>query len=231
MTAGFYLDNTINTAQLIGRGLQFEALQNVLAEVAAGHGRCMLLSGEAGVGKSRLLREFRREAENSGLNVLQGNCFENDTAIPFAPLTDALRRFFGAQSEPADVINKFESLTPELVKLLPELTQTLPNITPTSQLPSELEKRRLFESLVQFFSRLAADRPLLLIIEDIHWSDETSLEFLYLFARRLSSLPAFLLLTARPQAESPPYNNFITQLNNGNTLPNIKQGKKTYKKH
>lgn len=206
------MDNAINTAQLIGRALQIEALQNLLAEVRARRGRCVLLSGEAGVGKSRLLREFRTEADGAGLVVLQGHCFENYTTLPGAPLVDALRRFLSPRPS-TEVAGRLEPLAAELVKLLPELALTLPGLTPTHELAPDLEKRRLFETLIQFLSQLAADSPLLFIIEDIHWSDETSLEFFHLLARRLHALPIFLLLTARPQAESPPFNHFLTQLN------------------
>lgn len=159
----FYLESTINPPRLIGRALQLEALQTMLAEASERRGYCVLLSGEAGVGKSRLVREFRQEANNFGLVVLQGNCFENDNTHPYAPLVDALRRFLGHRPW-ADVSDRLGPLATEVVKLLPELTLALPNLTPTPELAPELEKRRLFETLIQFFLRLAADNPLLLII-------------------------------------------------------------------
>lgn len=206
------MNTTSRNTPLIGRALQFEALQNILADVQGGRGHCVLVTGEAGVGKSRLLDEFRRDTAMAGLVVMQGNCFEPDLALPFAPLMDAVRRFFGP-NPPENLRRLLEPLAPELVKLLPELTLVFPNIAPSPPLSPEAEKQRLFETLVLLFTRLASDAPLLLVVEDIHWSDETTLEFLHLLARRLHALPVFLLLATRPEAESEPLNRFLTYLN------------------
>lgn len=203
---------TLRPASLVARAFQIEALQSVLHGVRDGHGQCVLLIGEAGVGKSRLLREFRDGAVDTGVLALQGNCIESDQVHPFAPIVDALRRSLATRS--AEEVDKlFGPLAPELVKLLPELSLTLPGLKPTAALAPESEKQRLFEMIVRFLDRLAAHDPLLLIIEDIHWSDDTSLEFLRTLARRSASLPILLLLTARTETESPALGNFLAQMN------------------
>src|SRR4029077_7642434 len=83
------------------------------------------------------------------------------------------------------------------------LALALPDLRATPALDPEAEKRRLFEALTQFFTHLAATQPLLIILEDLHWSDETSLDFLQLFARRLSAHPILLLASYRRE-EAPP---------------------------
>jgi DNA-binding CsgD family transcriptional regulator len=203
--------NARKPSSLIARAFQIEALQSVLADVRGGRGHCVLVTGEAGVGKSRLLREFREGAVESGVLAMQGNCLETDPALSFAPVVDALRRCLSARpsAETADLLGP---LAPELVKLLPELGLTLPGLKPTPPLAPESEKRRLFEVLVQFMSRLATHGPLLLIIEDIHWSDDTSLEFLHTLARRSTSLPILILLTTRPEPQSPAVSQFLAQM-------------------
>jgi DNA-binding CsgD family transcriptional regulator len=197
---------------LVARAFQIEALQSVLAGVRGARGQCVLVTGEAGVGKSRLVREFREDAVESGVLALQGNCIESDRGLPLAPIVDALRRGLAARP-PGEAAHLLGPLAPELVKLLPELSLTLPGLEPTAALAPESEKQRLFEMIVRFLARLAAHGPLLLIIEDIHWGDDTSLEFLRTLARRSASLPILLLMTTRIENEAPALVHFLAQLN------------------
>lgn len=206
------LHQTIASASLIGRALQIEALQNVLDDVQARNGGCILLSGEAGIGKSRLLREFLAGVNAAGIRVLQGHCLENDASLAYAPLIDALRPLL-APPPTLNANNLPDPLVAELAKLLPELALTVPNLPALPPLPPRQEKRRLFETLIQLLTHLATPGPLLLVIEDIHWSDETSLEFLHLLARRIPALPIFLLLTTRPHPQASALPQFLTQLN------------------
>jgi hypothetical protein len=96
----------------------------------------------------------------------------------------------------------------ELVKLFPELAAWLPEIIPTSSLDPEQEKHRLFESLSQFLSRLAVRLPLHNVIEDLHWSDDNTLDFLLHFERRLPTLPILLILTFRNDGANPRLDHF-----------------------
>jgi predicted ATPase/DNA-binding CsgD family transcriptional regulator len=200
------------TPQLIGRALQLEALQNILAEVRSGRGQAVLVSGEAGVGKSRLVREFQVVSNEENLVIFQGSCFEQDQVIPFAPLVDVLRQQLALQS--AETSREvLDALAPELIKLLPELKNSLPDTRPSAELAPELEKRRLFETIIQALLALAEGRIILLLIEDIHWSDETSLDFLSVLARRLPSSPILLVLTTRLVDPARPLAEFLSQLN------------------
>jgi len=197
------LRQPIASSSLIGRALQIEALQTVLDETQSKQGRSVLLSGEAGIGKSRLLREFVAGVDTARIRVLQGSCRENDTGLAYGPLIDALRGYFMPDPSPK-MANLPGPLAEQLVALLPELAPVQANLSTPPTLSPELEKRRLFEMLLQFLRHLSAPGALLLIIEDIHWCDETSLEFLQLLAHRLhGTLPIFLLLTTRPQADAP----------------------------
>ena len=100
-----------------------------------------------------------------------------------------------------------------MLTLLPELDLLLPDVQRAPPLPAAAEKARRLESLIRFLSRLAAQAPLIFVLEDIHWSDETTLEFLHLLARRISSLPVLLLLTTRPSSPHPALTNFLARLN------------------
>lgn len=200
----------LNTSSVIARGFQLEALQTMLASARHGQGQCLLLLGEAGVGKTRLVREVRASANETNMLVLQGNCLAYEQTLAFAPITDALRRFLATQPPPA-LASLLGEQAPELVKLLPELSLSLPDLKPTPALAHEAEKQRLFEILIRLLARLPG--PVLFVMEDLHWSDDTSLEFIHTLARRVVSLPIFLMLTIRPETDSAALERFLLQMN------------------
>jgi DNA-binding CsgD family transcriptional regulator len=187
---------------LIGRAAQLDTLEGRIALSRDAHGQVALIVGEAGIGKSRLLAEISAHAAKQGFTIFQGRCFEPDRALPYAPLLDLLRAFLAAHSvdEIADGLGPSAA---ELVKLLPELADILPDGIPNPILAPEQEKRRCFQALTQFFTRTAARQPLLVTIEDLHWSDDTSLELLLILARRVAAAPIFLVLTYRGDEVQP----------------------------
>jgi predicted ATPase len=165
------------TPVFVGRSEELRQLGHTLAAVQDGDGRCVLVSGEAGIGKSRLIIELSAKAIGSGFTTLQGRCFEQDHTFPYAPLIDMLRPFLG-RSAISDRLDALGPLAAELVKLLPELAAHLSGSRPAPPLESEGEKRRLFEALASLFLHQAEAGPLLLVVEDLHWSDQASLEYL-----------------------------------------------------
>src|SRR5712691_8223245 len=190
---------------LIGRTSHLDALLRSMEQACGGHGQAVLIAGEAGVGKSRLVSEATARLRSSellahpaGVLPLVGRCFEQDTALPYAPLLDLLRTFFASRDSNA-VAASLVPMAPDFVKLLPELAAFLPEVVRSSALDPEQQKRRLYQALLDWFTRLSATGPLLLIIEDLHWSHETSLEFLLYLARHVRPHPILLLLTYRSE--------------------------------
>jgi len=204
------LDQPIVSPVLVGRIQEMDTLERALHSAQRGAGQCIVIAGEAGVGKSRLLSEICRRAEVERFLILRGYCFEQDAAFPYAPLVDALRTHL-ARCAPLEINERLGHFAPEIVKLLPEMALALPDLQPSPALDPEAEKRRLFESLIGFFIRLAAMQPLLLILEDLHWSDKVSLDFLQLFARRLSAHPILLLASYRQEEASLPLTHLLAQ--------------------
>lgn len=184
------------TPIMVGRSQELSQLDDSLTKVQRGAGRCVLVSGEAGIGKSRLLAEVRNRAVAMGFTTLAGRCFEQDRSFPYAPLIDMLRPFF-ARSTVANRLDALGPLAPPLIKVWPELAShiSLPPATPP--LETEVEKRRLFEALTGLFLHQAEAGPLLLTVEDLHWSDQSSLEFLLYLVRRMADQPVLLLLSTR----------------------------------
>ena len=186
----------VASTALVGRGVQFAALSRALEGARSATGATVLVSGEAGIGKSRLVAEIRVHAEQLGCLVLQGMCFESDRALPYAPILDLLRTMTAQQ--PAEVVEAWlRPFAPQLVRAVPELADWLAGVTPAPALEPEAEKRRTFHSISGLFARIATSRPLVIVFEDLHWSDAVSLELLGSLARDLPASPILMLLTYR----------------------------------
>lgn len=180
---------------LIGRDEQVAALDTLITTVRAGHGATLLVSGEAGIGKSRLVSELRQRFVAGGM-ALAGHCFEHDRTVPYAPLLDLLRAYL-LKLTPERLADALGPLGPELVKLLPELAFSMPGLSASGALEPEQEKRRLFEAIAHFFLQLGQHQPLLIVVEDLHWCDDVTLELLARFTRRIADQPILLTLTYR----------------------------------
>ncbi len=188
-------DKTVVSPILVGRVNEIQALHLFVDQAKNGNGQTIFLSGEAGIGKSRLVSETISYAATQGFVSLQGICFPPDTARLYAPFQDLLRTSF-----PQDSQGQHSLLVQERALLLSELTAS--NAMDTIFPEPEHRKQQLFDKLKQFFIPLTPQRPLVLVIEDVHWSDDASLEFLYHLARQIIDQPIILLLTYRDEETS-----------------------------
>jgi DNA-binding CsgD family transcriptional regulator/tetratricopeptide (TPR) repeat protein len=196
---------------LIDRVSELATLYTLIDQANNDQGRVALLSGEAGVGKSRLVAEAKAYAATKGFHVFQGNCFQTDVSYPYAPLLDLVRS--SAANQLAAIIDS--GLAPfarELYQLLPDVLPVPPDQTPLAPSDPEQEKHRLFTALAHFFTSQANEQPVLLVIEDIHWSDDTSLEFLLYPIRRCPAHSLLILLTYRSDEVQPGLQHFLAQL-------------------
>jgi predicted ATPase/DNA-binding CsgD family transcriptional regulator len=207
------------TPALVGRAGQLAILQRLVEHAKRAEGHVALVSGEAGIGKSRLVAETKTYAETQGFLVLQGNCFPADVTYPYAPLLDLLRSLFA--SNPTSVLTaELDTLARNIFPLLPEHVpgQAISN----PPLEPEQEKRRLFAVLGNFFFHLSTRSPLLLIIEDAHWSDDTSLDFLHTLVRRTMSQSFLLVVTYRHDEIPPPLSNWLMLTNRARLVQEIR---------
>jgi DNA-binding NarL/FixJ family response regulator len=150
----------------------------------------VLLAGEAGIGKSRLVAEASVQCAEDGWRVLTGGCFElGSDGLPFAPLVDILRRLVATTTSP-ELDAFLGPARPELAWLLPELVDAGP-------VSGSATHAQLLELVLGMFRRLADDRPLALVIEDLHWADRSTLELMTFLVRALRDVPVLLLMTYR----------------------------------
>ncbi|MBA2681926.1 MAG: AAA family ATPase, partial [Ktedonobacteraceae bacterium] len=198
----------------VGRAPEREALFQLIEQVRSGQGRVALVYGEVGIGKSRLVAEAKTSVAQKDLHLLEGQCFQTDSASPYAPLLDLFRSYF-AQYTRATLPDTMHAFVSTLSRLLPDLVLLFPALStfpaPSSVEPEE-EKRQLFAAMTHFLTEQAARRPVLLVVEDIHWCDDLSLDFLLHLARRCRKLPLLLLITYRSDELHPGLQQWLTRL-------------------
>lgn len=186
------------TPPLLGRNAETARLEEALRETFAGGGRLVWITGEPGIGKTRLLGEMAARARTMGARVVPGRCYEGDGTPPFRPWVDLLERCL--EELEADALRaRILGATPLLARLLPELAKSS-----RAQLDASLtaleERRRLFDGLTRFLREVATDRPAVLALDDLHRADESTLQLLDFVAQRLDRLRVLVVATYRDVA-------------------------------
>jgi len=162
-----------STVPLVGRAAELSALTAVVASASAAAPGVVILGGDAGVGKTRLLSELIASASADGVWCLVGHSVDlGDTPPPYLPFTEAFTRLAAEHPEIAD----------QLFAGLPALSRLLPGRSAPGQVP--VERGELFDSVLGALVGLAAERPVALLIEDVHWADQATRDLLgFLFTR------------------------------------------------
>jgi predicted ATPase len=204
------LDKPIVCPVLLGRDRQLQALCDLAADAARGSGQTVLVVGEAGIGKSRLVNELATHLEGDGWPVMRGGCFERDRTVPYAPVAEMLRQVVGSPLRPA-VLEQLGQRAIDLARILPELTHWLPPDMESARIDPEQDRRRLFQVVGEVLADRDGRTPTLLIAEDLHWADDASLDLLHSLARTLPNRRALLLLTYRSDESSSSSNRALRQ--------------------
>ncbi len=178
---------------LIGRRQELAALAALVQQATDGEPAVALVAGEAGVGKTRLVSELASAASESGFCVLTGQCIElGGEGVPLAPLVDALRVL--ARIIPAGELDELLGpAAPGLARLLPELPHGANAAAPGDS----LQAGQLLELVLGLLGRLSAARPVLFLIEDLHWADQSTLDLAALLVRSLRAVRVLLVMTYR----------------------------------
>ena len=207
---------------LAGRRDVLERLGEELAAARAGETRLVLLTGEGGIGKTRSVAEAARAA--TGFTVLYGRCDE-DELFPFGPWIELLGAHLDAAGpeELADVIGPFG---PDLARLLPRLRARLPGLPEPVALDPATERRHLFDAVIAVVRRLAARGPVLLVLDDLHWADRSSLLLARQLVRAAPLGPVALLGTFRDDelGERHPLPEVLADLEREQPVPRLALG-------
>jgi len=178
-------DKSQISSPFVGRGEEIEQLSQLLTKASAGQGQMAFITGEPGIGKSRLIRETSALAHRRGFNSLIAKCYQVEQTIPYQPLIDLVNQVIEQD-------NCWQELDPvwlrELAVLSPELGEfaaTTAKVTLPSDEPDENQQGRLFQSISHLLALQANQQTLLLVVEDIQWADPATLQCLHYLIHRI----------------------------------------------
>ena len=182
---------------IVGRDGELARVEAALEEAATGRPVLILVRGEAGIGKSRLIREAIQRARAGGSAILHGACLDLDgDGLPYLPIVEALRGL--ARETPRDRLRDLLGPAgPELSALLPDLVQPEPATNPATGSTATVDRARLFERFLGFLDRLGSSAPVLAAIEDVQWIDPATRDFVTFLVRNITTEHLVAILTCR----------------------------------
>lgn len=205
---------------IVGRDAESERLRHTWAETAGGRPRFALITGEAGIGKTRLAEEFLVWIDGKHVDVARTRCYPAEGQLAYAPVTDLLGS--------ATVRQRLEALDPvwlaEVARLLPELRKYLPDQPAPKALAEQWQRQRLFTGLTR--ALLDAREAMMLVIDDLQWCDQDTLHWLHFLLRTETDARLLVIGTARTHelSEDHALYSFLHHLRRQNQLMEIELG-------
>jgi len=179
---------------LVGRAAELSAVDGLLADTAGGAGTALLLAGEPGIGKTRLLAELAARADARGWLVLTGSASELESDLPFCLFVDALDEYV-AGLDPRRIAALGDGVAADLGQVLPALGDQAAD----GRGRGADERYRAHGAVRALLERLAAATPLALLLDDVHWADPASVELMAALLRRPPAAPVLVAMATRPR--------------------------------
>ncbi|MDP8968579.1 MAG: AAA family ATPase [Actinomycetota bacterium] len=210
---------------LFGRAVELDLLTSRLRGVGAGGGlRCVVLAGEPGVGKTRLVAEAGRIAQSEGATVLYGRCHE-DAPFPYAPFVEALRGYVAATTPERLRVDAGPGLA-QVAKLVPQLAEWSSDNPTAPADDSAIDGLRLFDAITSLLSGAARSAAVVLALDDLHWADRPTLRVLDHLARAAPSSSILVLGTYRDTelGDADPFRETLARLRRERILEQVRIG-------
>ena len=165
-------------------------------ETMSGKGRLVMVVGEPGIGKTRLTEELGVYTAVRGAQVCWGHCYEGELGVPYLPFVEALRTYVRDKGDD-ELRAELSTGAPEVATIVSDLRVRFPDLPVSPALEGDAERMRLFEGVSAFLTNAAAARPLVLMLDDLHWADKPTLLLLQYLARNLRRERVLIVCTYR----------------------------------
>jgi tetratricopeptide (TPR) repeat protein len=197
---GVYPFSLAERTAFVGRETERGVIRAAIDRALRGRGSLVMLAGGPGVGKTRLAMEMAEYAYAlNGFRVLFGRCYERDEPLPYLPFAEIVESNLAQAPSLDDFRRQMGNSAAELAQLAPSLRRVFPDLPESIELPPAQRRRYLFQSFSDALGRWAQIYPLLLILDDLQWADESTLALLVHLASRLSGLPLLIIGTYRDE--------------------------------
>lgn len=188
-----------DASPFVGRNNEFGLLTGLTARLSAGSGYTVLLEGEPGIGKSRLMREVAHHAQLQGVPTLATNCYEIEHAIAYLPVIDLVTR--ALDRVPPAVLRSLAPVSlAELAALVPAVAERIAGLPALSDDFPQARQARLFRAVDQLLEAARAGRPLILMVDDVQWADDASAQLLHYLARHAGERALLVVCAYRDDA-------------------------------
>ena len=181
----------------VGRESERNTIRAAIDRALSGHGSVVMLAGGPGVGKTRLAMEMAEYVSCAGFSYLVGHCYERDEPFPFLPFAEILESGLAQALSRDDFRRRMGDNAAELAQIAPSLRRVFPDIPQPLELPPAQQRRYLFQSVSEGLANASQTRSYVLILEDLHWADESTLSLLIHLANRVAQLPVVIIGTYR----------------------------------
>ena len=181
---------------LVGRDPEERRLRDLVDRALDGHGAVAMLGGGPGVGKTRLAMEIATYATSKGFQAFVGHCYEREEPFPYLPFAEIFETML-AQWGPDKFRAGLGDNAAEVAQIAPRMRRIFTDLPPPAELPPQQARRYLFQSLTEYLARLSTAAPVLLVLDDLHWTDESTLALLNFLAHRVEPIRLVVIGTYR----------------------------------